>query len=462
MAHRLNYHFIGINGIGMSALAKICAKQGHRVSGSDSSSQFKPDQLRAVNIRAYSEHCASHVRPDHIVVVSSAISKENIEFRTAKQLGCKMIKRGRLLADIAQTHDNQIIIAGTHGKTTTSSMIRHMFQVANRQPSFFIGGHMKGEDENGAIYSSDVFISEADESDGSFLDMRPTYAVITNIEQDHLDFYETKKRLIDAFQVFFNTAISNGTCALNIDDPHCKKLIKGVSPESIITFGLDDSSAIIHATDIQYKWNGISFKLMVNNAYVEHIQLNAYGRHNVYNACAAIAISMANQISLKDIIAGLATYKGICRRLELKYKANDMMLFDDYAHHPTAVASTLEGLYKSFPNHRIVAIFQPHRYSRLTDFFDGFSNAFGRAAMCFIGQVYSAGEKKNGHKTSHDLVQKMKRLNENTWEFDQPEQLTNKLATVIQPKDIIVLMGAGDITDISKDIIPMIKKECFV
>ena len=454
------YYFIGINGIGMSGLAEILAKKGHHVLGSDISPSLKIEPFKSLGIQVFEKQEKNNIlSKDWIVVISSAIKDNNEEVIEAKRLGCDIIKRGNLLSNISNEFKERIAVVGTHGKTTTTSLIVKIFSELRNPPSYFIGGHLDDQ-SHAKVQSGDIFITELDESDGSFLDFNPSDAIITNIEHEHVDYYKTKAQVIDAFSQFIDQTIhSGGQCTINIDDPLSEKLYKKNSKRNaFITYGIENKEAQIRADNIEYNWQGISFALIINHTAVEQVKLNLFGRHNIYNTLSAISVAMAKGILLKHILNALKTFGGVKRRLELKYKANDIILFDDYAHHPTEIITTLEGIYKSYANHRIITIFQPHRYSRLTNLFDAFSLSFNRSNHTLIVPVFTSGEHKNNQKSSIDLTERINENNGSAIYCESFDSVTNKLEDMLQANDIVLLMGAGNITNISKQIIPIIKQ----
>ncbi len=452
------YFFIGINGIGMSGLAIIMAKKGAHVYGSDISSSLDINHFKSMGITVYNYHSKNHIKSDMIVVVSSAINESNEELMAAKKKNCKIFKRGEFLADFEKDFNCSIGVAGTHGKTTTTSLIAHIFSIAGLSPSYFIGGHLLNK-EHAILDSKDIFISELDESDGSFLDFIADTIVVTNIESEHLDFFKTKDQLINAFKTFIEKTTKDGLCVLNLDDPISKRIYKKLdNPSSFLTFGIESNESKIIAKNIEYTWQGASFCLSINKNIIGKIQLNLLGRHNIYNALSAIALCMAQDIPLKHILEGIKTYSGVKRRLELKYKGNNILLFDDYAHHPTEILTTLEGVYKSFSKQRIITIFQPHRFSRLTKLFDKFSTSFFRSYLTIILPVFSAGEQSDLSKDSTDLVSAINLLGGNAHNCVNFDKAITKLESSIKEEDIILVMGAGDVSLISKKIIPIIQR----
>ena len=455
------YYFIGINGIGMSGLAEVLVHKGQTVLGSDYSPSLRVDHFKSLGINVFNTQEKKHIESsDWIIVISSAIKEDNEELIAAKEKGCQIIKRGKLLSSILDEFEEKIAVIGTHGKTTTTSLVVKIFSEQEDPPSYFVGGHLEGM-PHANLQSPNTFITELDESDGSFLEVTATNAIITNIEHEHIDFYKTKDDMVSAFMSFIsNTINNNGKCTINIDDPLSEKLYKKFQKkDAFITYGIENKESQIRAENIEYKWNGISFDLLINNTPIETVQLNLFGRHNIYNALAGIAIAMSKDILLKHILNALKTFGGVKRRLELKYKANDISLYDDYAHHPTEILTTLEGVYKSHTNHRIITIFQPHRFTRLTNLFDAFVHSFSRSDITLIVPVFSAGESPENNKNSEDLTNQINESDGNASFCNTFEDVSKKLETMLQPNDIILLMGAGNITNIAKTIIPLIKKK---
>ena len=455
------YYFIGINGIGMSGLAEILVNQGHVVMGSDYSPALRVNHFKALGIQVFNQQEKKNIQSEHwVVVISSAINDTNEELIEAKKQGCQIIKRGKLLSLVIDQFNEKIAVVGTHGKTTTTSLIVKIFSELEDKPSYFVGGHLD-DMPHAACQSSQTFITELDESDGSFLEAVPTNAIITNIEHEHIDYYKTKDDVIHAFSLFVaNTVERNGRCAINMDDPISEKIYKKFDKkDTFITYGIENKDTQIRAENIEYKWNGISFDLIINNMLAETVQLNLFGRHNVYNALAAIAIAMSKDILLKHILNAFKKFGGVKRRLELKYKANEIILFDDYAHHPTEILTTLEGIYKSYAKHRIITIFQPHRFSRLTSLFDAFSTSFSRSDLTFIVPVFSAGESEVNHRNSVDLTDEINKGQGVASYCSSFEDVTKALDGILQANDILLIMGAGNITTIAQSIIPLIKKK---
>ncbi|MGA0242029.1 MAG: UDP-N-acetylmuramate--L-alanine ligase [Candidatus Marinamargulisbacteria bacterium] len=458
MTKKKTYFFIGINGIGMSGLAILLAEQGHTILGSDTSSTLRRDEFNQRGIKVVDFHCKSHISDaDWTIVYSSAISADNPERQQAKALGCQQVKRGALLAMVMCEFKHQLGVVGTHGKTTTTSLLIHIFSEF-LSPSYFVGGHLDGA-PHAQLNASDWFISELDESDGSFLSAVPNHAIITNIEHEHINYYLTKADMVMAFQAFIQAIIdSGGVCAINIDDSVSKKLIHPWRTRaSLITYGIESEKAQVRADSIQYTWQGISFRLIINGAFTDTVTVPLMGRHNVYNTLSAIAILIQANIPLKHVLNGLASFRGVRRRLELKYQANGISLYDDYAHHPTEVISTLEGIYKSFSNHRIITIFQPHRYSRLTNLFEAFATSFERSSKTCIMPVFSTGESPDNYKSSMDLTERINDHGGCAVCFNTVNEVIDDLSGQLRNNDIILIMGAGDITNIAKDLVPLIK-----
>jgi UDP-N-acetylmuramate--alanine ligase len=459
MTQKGTYYFIGINGVGMSGLASMLVQRGDQVLGSDISNTMDINMFKGMGIQAFNTHDSLRIKPDMTVVYSSAITDDNEELSAARKQQCKIMKRGALLATLSKEFPTQISVAGTHGKTTTSAMLTKIYQEAGLNPSYFIGGYLNRE-EHGKINSKDIIITELDESDGTFLHIQPNSAIITNLELEHHNYFKSKQHLVSDFLIFINNIIeNNGKCMLNIDDSSLKKIYKQSNkPTSFITFGIESEACNISAKNIEYNWQGALFSLVINGNEVDRIQLNLFGKHNVYNALASVAIAMTNNISLKYISKGLKMSSGVKRRMELIYQANNIMLYDDYAHHPTEIVTTIEGVAKSFSQHRIITIFQPHRISRLNHLFIEFSGAFSRTDKVFVMPIFSAGEQASVQdKTSKDLANEINNNGGDAITCTSFEHATQTLKDMIKPKDIILLMGAGNITTLSKDIIPIIQ-----
>ena len=460
MKTKKQFYFIGINGIGMSGLAEILANKGHEVSGSDKSESLDIKKFTKIGINAHNNHSKENITSNMTVIYSSAIPDDNEELKAAKNLGCKCIRRGEFLAELSREFKTRLAIAGTHGKTTTSSLTAHIFDTAKLSPSYFIGGHLVDK-PHAQIRSNDLFITELDESDGTFLDFKMADTIITNIELDHIDYYKTKDQLIKKFKQYIDETVkSDYKCIINLDDPISEKIYKKFSnPSKFLTYSIESDMANVIAKNIEYNWQGISFELIINNQLLDRVSIGLFGKHNVYNALAAISMAITKEISLKDIISGLNSFKGVKRRLELKYKLKNVLLYDDYAHHPSEIITTLEGVYKSFSDYEITTIFQPHRFTRLTSLFDGFSSSFKRSNNTIILPVFSAGEEQGDNKTSIDLVNELNKKGLKSLHCDTFESAKEKITEIIQEKSIIILMGAGNITKISKDLIPVIKEK---
>ncbi|MEK9726870.1 MAG: UDP-N-acetylmuramate--L-alanine ligase [Candidatus Margulisiibacteriota bacterium] len=459
MAENKTYYFIGINGIGMSGLAEILKSKGHHVLGSDTSKSIRRAHFESIGIKVSSSQVSSNITSkEWIIVLSSAIKSNNKELIQAIKLGCKILKRGELLAEIIHDYKKTIAVVGTHGKTTTSSLLVEIFTELTT-PSYFVGGHFDDK-PHARANDSEWFITELDESDGSFLNVTASNTIITNIEHDHVDFYQTKDQLLKAFSECINKTIqSNGCCAINLDDPISEKLYKKFEhKENFVTFGIESNTAQIRAESIEYHWNGCEFTLVINDNKVDQVVMSLFGKHNVYNALSAISNAIQKEEPLKHILNGLKKFSGVKRRLELKYQANGIKLYDDYAHHPTEVISTLEGLFKSFTNHRIITIFQPHRYTRLTNLFDAFSNSFNRSSKTCIVPVFAAGETPENKKSSFDLANQIKINGGQAESFESFDDVIDNVSKSIQANDIIIVMGAGNISNISKQLIPLIKR----
>lgn len=452
------YYFIGINGIGMSGLAKMLASQGHTVRGSDISPSLSADHFNQWGISVFHDHHKDQIQhKDWIIVFSNVIQPDNAERQRATQLGCRQIRRGDLLNDIIRRFKYKIGVVGAHGKTTTTAILVQMFNPF-LSPSYFIGGHVPNM-PHANLTQGHWFISELDESDGSFLSTVPTHAVITNIEHEHVDYYHSHTEFESAFWSFaHNTVCGGGTCAINLDDPGSVHLLNQFSDtSSFITYSIESDGSTIRATNIAYKPDGTSFTVIVNQTNHYNVTLPLFGRHNVYNALSAIAILYQTPMPIEDGLKNLSSIQPVNRRLEMKYKSDTIMLYDDYAHHPTEVASTLSGMRQTFATNRIITIFQPHRYSRLTRMFDSFCESFSESNKTIILPVFSVGEPSDGEKSSLELAEQLTENGHDALYLNNNDDLIRMLSQELRSHDIIVLMGAGDVTKLSGQLIPIIQ-----
>lgn len=444
-------HFVGIGGSGMSGIARIVAARGGKVSGSDLHDSPTLDSLRAIGIEIFANHDAKNVtslRPGKdIVVRSSAVSEANVEIKTAGELGISVMQRAEFLALLLEGH-NSVAIAGTHGKTTTTSMLTVALQHARRDPSFVIGATVSNSGTNAHQGSGDIFVVEADESDGSFTYYQPNCAIITNIELDHVDNFQDLAAIDRLFQKFVATIKSGGTLVACSDDPGVQRLIESISRNATIqvrTYG--------EIGDPSLKLDRIFVDAKSSRARVTHqgrvlgeIQLAIPGRHNLFNAAAALLMGIQLGVPAGDLIAGMALFTGARRRFEIKGVVNQVTVVDDYGHHPTELRATLETAKTYAGSGRVIVIFQPHRFSRTRAFADEFALELAKADHTFLLEVYPAGENPIPGVSSLSIAQRMPD-GKFTYEPSMPAVIESVIK-MAKPGDLILTLGAGDVSSL--------------
>ena len=430
-------HFIGIGGIGMSGIAEILFQSGYLVQGSDISQNKNTDRLKKLGIKIYLEQKKSNIVNAKIIVVSSAISETNKELKAAKKLFIPIVHRSEMLGELMRLKQS-IAIAGTHGKTTTTSLIAKMIEENGMDPTIINGGIISSLDSNAKLGNGEWMVVEADESDGSFAKLNPTAAVITNIDLEHLDFHKTEKNLEEAFQNFVLSIPFYGFACLCIDHPRVQKLISKLDNKKIITYGLS-ANADVRASNISYKNNKMKFILHSPVSENFEIEFSMVGNHNIQNALATIAVG----IELKD-------FTGVERRFQRVGNFKNTLIIDDYGHHPVEISSALAASRLMAPNNKIVSIFQPHRYTRLRDLFDEFCSCFNDADHVFLLDVYPAGEKLINKFESIDLENGLYKYGHKNVSYIKNEKdIAKTLLKIIKPNDIIICLGAGSITKIA-------------
>ena len=444
-------HFVGIGGIGMSGLALIMKGKGFKVQGSDISRNKNIDRVKKEKIKTFIGHKKHNLKGATIIVVSSAIKKNNPELIEAKRKNLPVIKRGKMLAHIVSLMKN-IVVAGSHGKTTTTSLVTSIFQKTNLDPTIINGGVINSLKNSAKLGKSDWSILEADESDGSFVHIPPTYSIITNIDREHMDFYKSMDDLKDYFNRFINKVPSFGKSFICLDDEINNHLIKKLKNKNFYTYGTNLKSNFL-IKNINHKKELTEFDLLINvpnkkRQKIKKLKIPLLGIHNVRNAVAAVAVALTIGISLKNIKNGLSKFKGVQRRFNKIFTYKNIDFYDDYAHHPTEIKMVLDGVSKVYSGFEKVCIFQPHRISRLKDLRKEFSKAFENADTVILCPIYAAGEKfKLGfsyYKFAKEIIKyskvKLFLVNDNY-------QLAKFIKSNIYGKKIVIGMGAGTISN---------------
>lgn len=436
-------HFIGIGGYGMSAVARVMLEMGYTVTGSDVARQDLTDKLQAKGAVIHIGHDPAYVQDADIVVYSTALPKDNEERVAAEQRGIPVLHRSEMLARLLNAKQG-ITIAGAHGKTTTSSMIAFVLDRCGVDPTFIIGGEVTNLGTNAAAGRGDFVVAEADESDGSFLAYHPQMAVVTNIEADHLENYGGDFNNLKAAYVQFLSQIKeDGAAVLCGDDPIIREMMSELKCNAI-TYGIDEK-ADYQAVDIEAVDRHIRFTMMKGEEALGTVELSIPGRHIVLNAMATIIVSMQAGVAFEQAAAAITDFTGAKRRYQIIGSAQDVLIVDDYAHHPTEIEATL--LAAKASGKRIVAVFQPQRYSRTYFLFDQFSRAFNHADEVLITDIYSpAGEQPIEGVHSSKLVESIREhSNEHAQYIADKEEALSYLKEHTKPGDLVITMGAGDI-----------------
>ena len=444
-------HFVGIGGIGMSGLSLIMKGKGFRVQGSDLFFNKNIERLKKEKIKIFIGQKKQNLKDVTIVVASSAIKKNNPEMIEAKRKNLPIITRGKMLAHIVSLTKN-IVVVGSHGKTTTTSLVSSIFQKSKLDPTIINGGVINSIKSTAKLGKSDWSILEADESDGSFVHIPPTYSIITNVDREHMDFYKSIKDLKYYFKKFIEKAPSFGKSFICLDDKINKELIKELKNQNFYTFGTNINSNFL-IKNIKQTKKYTKFNLHINipnkrKSEIKNIQIPLLGVHNVRNSVAATAVALTVGIPIKDIKNGLLNFKGVQRRFNKIFTYNNIDFYDDYAHHPTEIKVVLEGVNKVYKGHDKVCIFQPHRISRLKDLKRDFSLAFKDADIVILCPIYTAGEKiKLGFNYLNFAKEIIKKSKVELFIVKNNIQLAKFLKKNMYGKKIVIGMGAGSISN---------------
>jgi len=439
-------HFVGIGGIGMSGIAEVLLNLGYRVSGSDLRSTAITEALARHGATIFLTHAAENMKGAHVVVTSSAVQPDNPEIVEAIRAKIPVIPRAEMLAELARLKYS-VAIAGTHGKTTTTSMIATILDRAGYDPTIVVGGLLNTIDSNARLGKGDYIVLEADESDRSFLLLTPTIAVVTNIEADHLDNYKDLEDIQSAFLTFINKVPFYGATVLCLDDPAVQSLIPRIK-RRFITFGTA-AQADVSIADCVAENLGSSFTLRYNGGNSQKIRLQVPGDHNVLNAAAAFAAAHDMGVDAAVIAAALADFQGVARRFQIK-RRDGVTVIDDYAHHPTEIRATLSAAKCAGDFHRIFAVFQPHRYTRTMHLFDDFARAFNLADVALILDIYPAGESPIEGISTPALIEKIRSFgHRNVLYAPDYEMIESYITANVREGDAVIVMGAGSVTKLS-------------
>jgi UDP-N-acetylmuramate--alanine ligase len=453
-------HFVGIGGIGMSGIAEVLHNLGYEVTGSDLRESDTTKRLRESGIKVFMGHQAENVDNAHVLVLSSAVSYSNPEVIEARRRLIPVIPRAEMLAELARLKYG-ILVAGAHGKTTTTSLISAILAHGGFDPTVVIGGRLKATGSNARLGQGEFLVAEADESDGSFLKLSPTIAVVTNIDREHMDFFKTIDSLKEAFLSFINKVPFYGTAIICMENEHLRKLLPSVH-RGFITYGLN-RDAHLYAQDIKKGFMAVSFEAVYRDRSIGRFDLPAPGTHNVLNCLAAIGVALILKMSVDAIGEALQGFNGIQRRLEFRGEVNGVKIYDDYGHHPAEIKATLqavkEGLDARNQPGRLIVLFQPHRYTRTRDLIGDFSSSFRDADSLVVLDIYPAGEEPIECVTSEKLVEKIVSAGHRDALYkEKKEDAVNHIAGKAAEGDIVLTLGAGNVWKSGEDIIERLRE----
>jgi UDP-N-acetylmuramate--alanine ligase len=447
-------HFIGIGGIGMSGIAEILAVLGYKIQGSDLSENANVKRLRAQGIHISIGHDAKNIGDCRAVVISSAVKNDNPELAAARKKQIPVVRRAEMLAELMRLK-SAVAIAGTHGKTTTTSMVGQMMEAANFDPTVINGGIVNAYGTNTRLGKSEWMVVEADESDGTFTRLPATVAVVTNIDPEHLDHYGDFEKVKDAYRQFIHNIPFYGYAVLCTDHPEVQALIPTIQDRKVITYGFNPQ-ADVHASNIRSGADGsvfdVTFAPWLNNGQemaLKDVHLPMPGHHNVQNSLVALAIACAMKVPAALMKKGLGSFTGVKRRFTKTGEANGVTVIDDYAHHPVEIETVLKTarMMVAGTSGRVIAVMQPHRYTRLHDLFDQFCTCFNEADSVIIADVYTAGEQPIAGVSKDSLVEGIRKHgHRHVLALADKDELPRRLASMASPGDYVVCLGAGDIT----------------
>ena len=448
------YHFIAIGGIGQSALAEILLKEGKAVSGSDISKSKYVQRLEKFGAKVYIGHSANNISGSPKVVISSAIKEDNPELKYARDMGLEVLHRSDLLKIISQRYPKFFGFCGTHGKTTTSGLCAYLLSKGGYKPAYAIGGIIPELNTNGDCEDKNTpyFSAELDESDGTVLKYSPAYALINNLEADHLDFYKNGlSDILDTFSKFLKNLSPDAKVLINLDNKGNLELIeKNKDFKNFIGYSIDNSAAKYRAKDIRYDVLSCSFDFCSDDKIIGKIELSIPGKHNVINALGVASILYEAGIDFEKIAPHFKTFSGMGRRFQKSAEFNSIRIIDDYAHHPSEIKATLDAV-KNYKEGRIVAIFQPHRFSRFKGLYEDFKSALSLADFICVLDVYAAGESYQGGKTPSDLALELIKEGKEAKYFEGSiENAAQTILPLLKENDIVFTLGAGDITKMGK------------
>ncbi len=441
----------------MSGIAEVLVNMGFRVSGSDLKRSGATERLEKLGAEIDEGHRAENVGDAHVVVCSAAVRDDNPEIEEARKRSIPVIARAEMLAELMRLKPHTVAVAGSHGKTTTTSMIASILGQAGLDPTVVVGGVVGAMGSNARLGKSDLMVVEADESDRSFLMLTPTFAVVTNIDREHMDHYTDMTDVRKCFADFVNKVPFYGAAVLCLDDPHVQAVIPEVTRRRI-TYGLS-AQADVSAREVRYDNEfGSSFMVRRGGKPVGRATLRVPGLHNVYNALAAVAVGFELEVEFDVIAQGLENYAGVNRRFQLKGEAGGVLVVDDYGHHPTEIQATLAAAKIGSAGRRMVVLFQPHRYTRTQDQMDEFARSFNNADVVYVTDIYAASEDPIEGVDAKTLIDAIHRYGHKDVRYaGAVEDAANALLEEVRAGDMVITLGAGNITRVGDELVEMLK-----
>lgn len=452
----IHIHFIGIGGISMSGFAELLHTAGFTISGSDSKKSKITEHLEAKGITILYGQKASNITPDiDLVVYTAAIHQDNPEMQAVLQRNIPRMDRAEMVGQVMLNYKNAIAVSGTHGKTTTTSMISQIFLEGDLDPTISVGGILKAIDGNIRIGKSDNFITEACEYTNSFLKFNPRYSIILNIEEDHLDFFKDITDIRHSFQLFTKRLPEDGVLFINGEIENYQEITQGLTCK-VVSYGIqstEETSYTYSAANVTFNDDGYGeYDLMYNGEFMDHITLGVVGMHNISNSLPAIGLALERQIPMEVIKRGLTAFHGTERRFEYKGEVAGITIIDDYAHHPTEIRATLESA-KRYPHKSTWCVFQPHTYTRTKAFLKDFAQTLTLADKIVLTDIYAAREVNTGEISSRDLQAELQKLGKEVYYFSSFEEIENFLLQNCTNGDLLITMGAGDVVSIGESLL---------
>jgi UDP-N-acetylmuramate--alanine ligase len=450
-------HFVGIGGIGMSGIAEILLNLGYKVSGSDQKRNDTIERLERLGAKVVVGHKAENVEGVHVLVYSSAVAADNVEVQTARQRQVPTIPRAEMLAELMRLKYG-IAVAGTHGKTTTTSMVGAVLAEGRLDPTIVVGGRVTNLGSNARLGQGEFLVAEADESDGSFLKLAPTIAVVTTIDAEHLDHYGSLEAIRAAFLAFVNKVPFYGAVVLCLDQPNIQMLLPQVE-KRVITYGLESAADLV-ARHLTVTGMTSRFEVSQHGTRLGECVLRVPGRHNVLNALAAIGVGLDLEIPFSTIATALAGFAGVQRRFQIRGTAGGVTVVDDYGHHPTEIRATLAAAKAGFDS-RVVTVFQPHRYSRTLHLRQEFLTAFNQADVLVVMDIYPAGESPIPGVSAADLADGIRAHGHRnvTYLGSDRARVVDHVCEISRPGDLVLTLGAGDVSQLGSDILRRLEAE---